>query len=248
MGIVLLSIAVLLLTPIATQVRAHSGHEIFAVYGTTPTIDGTISDGEWDDASTVTFPVFEPETDNVKYTCTVYVKQNGTHLHVAFDIPDTTYEPDDDQSVVLLDVNHLGGTWPQTDDFWLRVWRNETKDELLGTGSGWTPATPAGWTAAKSEVNGGFQTEYSITYSKISVTAGQAKTLGVMFKTWDGFADASGWPTGSSPFSPGTWADLTSPAPWFWIPGMPLGAIAAITACFGGLGIKKLRRTPKKTT
>jgi len=248
-GIMLLSIAILLLTPKATQVRAHSpGYEVVARYGTTPTIDGTISDGEWTDASTVTFLVTGGAT------CTVYVKQDGSYLYVAFNIPDTTYYTDD-ISYVLIDVGHDLWQDPPAEDFCFEIYRDgetvEAGITLGPEGSEWEYRAPTGWTAAFSSTGTGWQTEYSIEYSKIGVTAGEEETLGVMFETSDRHNSAYsyyGWPPDSNEEYPNTWADLTSPAPWFWIPGMPLGAIAAITACFGGLGIKKLRRTPKKIT
>lgn len=247
-GIMLLSIAVLLLTPIATQVRGDSGDTVVARYGTTPTIDGTISDGEWDDASTVTFTV-------TGGTCTVYVKQDGSFLYVALNIPDTTYYTDD-ISHVFIDVEH--DCFGPADDFLFMIYRDgETIEYALITHEedgffsyNWEWRIPDGWTAAFYSTGTGWQTEYSIEYSKIGVTAGEDETLGVMFETYDHIASGTyyGWPPGSDDDEPNTWADLTSPAPWFWIPGMPLGAVAAVTACFGGLGIRQLRRTPKKTT
>jgi len=224
----------LLLISITTPVRAHSpGYPpyvtVVAVYGTTPTIDGTIGtfSGEWDDASTVTFTV----TDGG--TCTVYVKQDGSHLYVAFDIPDTTIYSSDDAGWVCLDVNHNGGDM-DTDDLWFEVLRDGTTGEYYWTGIDWASRIPDGWTAACTSTSAGFQIEYSISYSKIGVIAGVPdRTLGVMFETIDYGSSTYSWPPPPSYDDyPETWADLTSPSPWFWIPEIPssLVAIALILA------------------
>jgi len=222
-------IAGLLLISITTPVRAHStgGETVVAVYGTTPTVNGIISAGEWDDASTVTFTV----TDGA--TCTVYVKQDGSHLYVAFDILDATGD-NLDLSEVYLDVEHDGGENPRTDDLLFKVRRDGVIKEGYVVSGGWVLRDPDGWTAARLWHTGtGWQTEYSIPYSKIGVTAGEEKTLGVMFKTYDQTPGSSfGWPHDWSYMEPDTWADLTSPSPWFWIPEIPssLVAIALILA------------------
>jgi len=221
-------IAGLLLISITTPVRAHSGDEVVAVFGTTPNVNGIIAAGEWADASTETFTV----TDGG--TCTIYVKQDGSHLYVAFDIPDTTYyvlEPlESDEGWVCLDVNHNGGG--DIDDLWFEVLRDGTTVEYYWF---FISRTPDGWTAACSETADGWQTEFSILYSKIGVTAGVEKTLGVMFETIDAYEYGTSyysWPPDSYDDDPETWADLTSPSPWFWIPEIPssLVAIALILA------------------
>jgi len=238
----------LLLMPIITPVRAHSGDEVVAVYGTTPTVDGTISTGEWDDASTVTFSV----TDG---TCTVYVKQDGSNLYVAFDIPDTTSDPGDDSSYVFLDVEHNDGTAPQTDDRILKVTRSGALSESEGSGTGWDfLVTVDGWTAACSSTAAGFQIEYSITYSKIGVTAGEDKTLGVMLLVYDRYNGGYPyqWPPGSDTFEISTWADLTMPARALPVGGFeaPINTLALLApwiimilaTSFGAILVAKRKR------
>lgn len=219
--------AALLIAGLCSNVQAHSGDEVVAVYGTAPTIDGTISTGEWDDASTVTFTVAEGGT------CTVYVKQDGNNLYVAFDIPDTTTSPAD-ASLLHFDVDHNDQTIPQSDDFRFYVQRCGWQGEYHGDGSGWQyDVSSSGWSASiVSTVGVRFQVEYSVSYSKIGVTAGQEKTLGVGFVSHDHDyvwpAGYDGWPSGCDTSNPSTWANLTSPDPFFWIPGIPstLGAVA----------------------
>ena len=86
-----------------------------AVYGSTPTINGIMAPGEWIDASTVTF-------SGPSGACTVYVKQNGTHLNIAIHVPDNTVDQFD-WFEVCLDSNHDHGSRPQTDDYDLLMTR-----------------------------------------------------------------------------------------------------------------------------
>lgn len=209
-------------------VNAHSGDEITSAYGSTPTIDGILSTGEWDDASNVAFSV-------TNGNCTVYVKQNGTHLHVAFDVPDNSSWAGEG-SHVILDADYNGGEHPQTDDIFLVVHRKtpgSLLEEYNGTGTQWRwNPEPFNWTAARSSTVDGYQTEYSIPYSKIGVTAGVDKTLGVAFMTWDNLV-TDGWLNYSWPFEanrdiPNTWADLTSSDPYYWVPENPLTIVAIV--------------------
>lgn len=211
---------------------------VVAVYGTTPIIDGIMTT-EWMDASTVAFSVTDGD-------CTIYVKQNGTHLHIAFSIADTTYHAND-RSLVYLDVDHNGGTTPQTDDLFLRVMRDGSLYEAIGTGTNWLGGGAlAGWTGACSSTAAGFQTEYSISYSKIGVTAGVAKTLGIMFESVDNPSSRYGWPPGHSYNEPDTWADLTSPAPHLWVPEpSTLVAIALMLAAIVAYPYMRKRRQLK---
>ena len=145
----------MLILGLCSSVRAYSGDGVVAVYGATPTLDGIISPGEWDDAGNVTFSV-------TNGNCTVYVKQNSTHLHVAFDVPDNSSWAGEG-SYVVLDVDHNGGEHPQTDDVFLVVHRKTPgalREEYNGTGTQWRWNPEAfNWTAARSSTPDGYQTE-----------------------------------------------------------------------------------------
>jgi SSS family solute:Na+ symporter len=60
--------------------------------GKTPTLDGVISPGEWNDATTFTnagwIPQFSPTTDPKDLSLRGYVKHDATRLYFAFDITD----------------------------------------------------------------------------------------------------------------------------------------------------------------
>jgi len=51
--------------------------------------------------------------------------------------------------------------------------------------------------------------EYNITYSRLNIIAGIAKTLGVFFFTFDSVMTYN-WPATTGWFSPATWGDMTS--------------------------------------
>jgi len=77
--VLILATLLLLASSLMTLVQAHPNYEIIAIAGSTPTIEGIISPGEWDDANSETFN----ET-------TVFVKQDGVNLHIAFNATDNT--------------------------------------------------------------------------------------------------------------------------------------------------------------
>jgi SSS family solute:Na+ symporter len=61
--------------------------------GTTPTVDGTLSPGEWDDAARFSgvrdwIPQFAPTSDPQDLSLEGYVKHDGKRLYFAFDVTD----------------------------------------------------------------------------------------------------------------------------------------------------------------
>jgi len=193
---------------IAFNVTATSpspGNIMIAVYGSTPTIDGSIEDGEWGDASTATVSV----TGGAN--CTVYAKQDSVNLYIGFSIPDVTYNGTD-CCIIIFDANNDGGASLQVDDMWLAVSRIGAKGEYNVTAGGWFPTTVSGWAVQASSASSGWQCEYNVTYFKVDVTAGTNKTLGVMFLIVDKDVEMGWyvWPSTASILKPMTWGDMTS--------------------------------------
>jgi len=67
--------------------------ELRSFRGTTPTIDGVISEGEWDDASQLAgvkdwTPQFTPTTDGNDLSLIGYVKHDTKRIYFAFDVTD----------------------------------------------------------------------------------------------------------------------------------------------------------------
>jgi len=72
-------------------VRAHSG-DVFSAWATvTPTIDGVISIGEWEDADSLTVNVIGANGD--PHSLTLYVKNDATYLYLAVVVDDEYSDP-----------------------------------------------------------------------------------------------------------------------------------------------------------
>lgn len=187
---------------LATPIQSQPSDKVVAVYGSTPTLDGAIDIGEWDDASIVIFSL----TGGAN--CTVYVKQDEANLHVAFNISDNTYSADD-ACGIAFDVDHDGNVTLQADDILFIITRNVTIQEFDVTIEDWNPTTVSGWSAKAVSTQSVWQAEYNITYSKLNIIAGMDKTLGVFFFTFDSVITYN-WPATTGWFRPDTWGDMTS--------------------------------------
>jgi hypothetical protein len=110
---------------------------------------------------------------------------------------------------LYFDVDHDGGTAPQTDDFLLHS--SAALYEKYGTGSGWPAGQTAadGWTATI-----GFNdvAEFSISYTKLDITVDHAKTLG--YGVYLMSTPSALWPSGLDDEIPDTWANMTSTDHW----------------------------------
>lgn len=198
----------------AIIVEGQATYEVVAVYGSAPTVDGSINVGEWDDAASVSF-------DNTE----VFVKQNGVNLYIAFNVLDATLN-DEDYVGLLFDINHDDGTTFGQDDIFLAIQLNREPVEIqLGVGM---LVSPFGWVAEISYTSVGWQAEFVILYPKISVTAGVEKSLGVAFIVQDFPGELPcnyyTWPPNliveESPKPPSTWGEMTSTG-YNWIPEFP---------------------------
>jgi len=194
-------------------VRGHDpDYEVVAVYGSTPTIDGSISVGEWSDAASVSFNNTE-----------VFVKQDGVNLYIGFNVSDAPFNEEDSVGF-YIDVDHDGGLTLQPDDILMVIHRKGTLFEANATGGTWTITEVSGWTAVVNSTSDMWQVEFNITYSKINVVAGVEKTIGVVFVCYRGLEESSpymfSWPPGISvgpEGNPSMWGDITSTG-YNWIP------------------------------
>jgi len=223
----------LCLSSLVIGVGGHNpDYEIVAVYGSTPSIDGSISVGEWSDAAPVSF-------NNTK----VFVKQDGINLYIGFNNSETQFH-DDDAVNIFFDVDHDGSLTLQSDDVGLGVYRNGTLIEANVTSGTWTITEVSGWTATVNSIFDMWQVEFNITYSKINVIAGVEKTIGVAFVSYRGLEESSPnmftWPPMTPVESniPSNWGDMTSTG-YDWIPEFPsimilplLMTIAMLTVVF----------------
>ncbi len=189
----LLSLITVLLS--ISIVSAHSGDTIVIPYGSASTIDGEISTGEWDDASTLQV---------VAISGTVYFKHNNTHLFIAFSDPIGYYS----STGIYLDKNHDGGSTPQTDDVWIHGSANAF--EFTGDGSTWNMVAPTDWNYVSNTAN-----EYSISLSKLGIAPGNYVIMGILFSflDWSTTHNEITWPSGGFPncSNPDSWATLIIP-------------------------------------
>ena len=190
---------------LASPIQAHPDYQIIAVAGSTPTIDGIISPEEWVDTSNVTFN----ET-------TVFIKQDGISLYIAFNVTDNTYSEEDDCGIAF-DVNYDESPTLKTDDILISVMRNGSLYELNVTVT-WNPREVSGWTAEASSTENLWQSEFNITYSKLNITAGTDKIIGALFGSLDTQIGPHSWPQfPANSLSPETWGNVT-PNGYNWIP------------------------------
>lgn len=205
----LILVTVLLLTSSLTILaQVQPNYEIVAVAGSTPTIDGIINPEEWIDASDATFN-----------KTTVFVKQDGVNLYIAFNISDNT-ESEYDDCGIAFDADHDENATLQTDDILLSIMRNGTIYELNVTMGTWYPCQcVSGWTAKANSTEKMWQSEFNISYSKLNITAGGDKTIGFLFGRLDwNIATSYLWPLPpANPESPNTWGNMTSNG-YNWVP------------------------------
>ena len=199
-----LFITVFCLSVLVVTVEGYDpAYTIAAVAGLTPSIDGTLTAGEWDDASTVSF------NDTI-----AYVKQDGENLYVAFNVSDNTESLSRDGVAVAVDVLNDGGTSTQSDDIIFYISRNGQLQEAQGTNSSGPPT--GGWNGSASSTGNYWQAEFNITYAKVQITPGEAKILGTAFMSFDFTLGYPGFwsPMSPSDSGPSHWGNLISEENW----------------------------------
>jgi hypothetical protein len=197
------------------KVEAYNPYyQIDAVSGLTPAIDGSVGVSEWIDASKVTFN-----------NTVAYLKQDGKSLYAAFSVVDNTVDSSGDAVGVCIDRNNDGGNIGG-DDFACAIFRNGTRMELQGNSTvpEWIGVLPSGWESAVTSNTTGWEAEFNITYSKIGITIGQAKTLGAALNSYEkqGYLNYY-WPSnisGSEILNASNWGNLYSSP--LWIPEFTL--------------------------
>jgi hypothetical protein len=228
-------IFVIALITLSMLAGAHSGNVVNVGLGISPTIDGIISTGEWDDASFISIV-----NGDVSITC--YFKHNGADtLYVAQKVGPPNGLLFGDKAFLLFDTDHDAGTAPQADDCWLyRYYYNEFSwmrriAETRGTGFGWQgdstftdPSmdslhqygwqTSSGWKAystGESWTTATGQSEFAISFSMLGIAPDVTDTIGFMI----GFGEFPLW-AGSYFYPaadenvPNMWADMVSSDNW----------------------------------
>ncbi len=195
---------ILLFALLLPGAMAHSGDEITTPLGETPTIDGSITTGEWDDASSVTVTINVEGVD-----AEIFFKHDRDNVYFAFDIQEghNSAFPD---TRVYLDLLHDAADAPQEDDYQLYINPdNGDLQERQGDGSGWQQVTISNWTGDYEEVDTGhWTTEYSVSRNKLGLDTGD-ESFGVAFMVYGNLPGAFAmWPDTADGDDPSTWADI----------------------------------------
>jgi hypothetical protein len=164
-------------------------------YGSTPTIDGILSSGEWTDALHL--------VDQSKGSH-MYVKHDGVNVYFAFDsVPSI---PGDIEQ--CFDTENDDATTPQPDDRHYGFCTEWVYEEN-GDGSYWVSVPIGGWTQICTWI-----TPYSLwrgevcyTFAELGITSGLPDTLGMMLQ--------AGFNWGGTDFTnPSTWSNFYSSSNW----------------------------------
>ncbi|MFC2100426.1 T9SS type A sorting domain-containing protein [Bacteroidota bacterium] len=171
------------------SIYAQSNDTIWVPTGTAAFLDGIISGGEWNDAL-----VISTNDGDIIY------KKTTAHLYIAF-----TNSPYYHSTGIYFDINHDGGTSPQTDDIWLHG--SAGQYEFIGTGTSWQIASPLDWAFSINT-----SSEYMIPLSKLGISPPNTNILGILFcfNDWSiNHTDEITWPSGGYPncSNPNTWAN-----------------------------------------
>jgi len=168
-------------------------------YGTTPAIDGVLSETEWDDAECAIINV------QANWPVTVYYKHNDSALFFCYSglvgMFGQRY-PD-----VMLDINNDKSADWMPDDWWLHASYNDCEGN--GIYNDWTSCIPShpGWTANNFPLSEPGIVEMGISYSKIGLSFMCEDTLGISFEVSDTYTDYHYYPVNATIGNPSTWAN-----------------------------------------
>ena len=171
-----------------------------APFAPAPTVDGSISSGEYTDGDSLQFTQGGATTK-------VYYKVDGTNFYAAFDFPTMAATS---EARIYFDTLHDGALTPQTDDYRFAHAINSSTSESQGNGTGWSANTPTGWTSSSSTGASGWQAEFCVSYAKLGISPGASDTLGISFWHAGTGAGDHRWPTGADNLVPCSWGDVLS--------------------------------------
>jgi hypothetical protein len=113
---------------VATSVDAHAPGVVLTGFGT-PTIDGVLNSGEWDNAGSINFPVnIPPSQGGGTVQGTLFVMNDATNLYLAVEFPFTA---SGNTASFQFDNDHGGGSLVNGDDAILR--NTSTFSDLVRT-------------------------------------------------------------------------------------------------------------------
>ena len=193
-----------------------SSTDMTAIYtsGTVPTIDGTLSANEWDDADIYTVDL----TEDIK----IYTMRDSTYVYIALESFGDTNLDTGDRARVYFDCDHDATVDPDANDKMYQ--RNDGEFYYEGDG-GWSSTTkPSGWSSARSTTSGYRSWEFRVTISELNETGDFWKygdEIGFGCEVYDGQSENEFWvwypdnyysgeiPSTQYNMKPDTWGDLS---------------------------------------
>ena len=156
---------------------------------------------------------------------------------MAFDVPNLNA---DSGVQVFVDTLNDKASLPNTDDYRFTISRRTGEDEYgenNGNGTDWTSWNPTlqGWTGNHTDLASTWNAEFAISYEKLNITAGVAKTIGIAICNCWAASDYY-WPSGGDWMDPSTWGAASSLDNWarlvggFWVPVDKLALLAPYVA------------------
>ena len=140
-----------------------SSTDMTATFSTdTPTINGVLASGEWDDADTYTVDL----TQDMK----IYTMNDGTYVYIALESLGDTGLNDGDVSWIYFDCDHDATSNPDTNDKAFQ--RNVNPIYYEGDGTNWQAEAfpPTDWTSARSTTSGHVSWEFRVTICELNET------------------------------------------------------------------------------
>ncbi len=182
------------------KIKVGTGTTVVLIYEaqSDPTIDGTLTSGEWDDAY-VMASGWESETGiSPSFEIVAYIMQNSTHILLAANFSDSTISgaPPGDYAVFYFDVNNdappppvLGD--PAVDDLGFGVIRtlpdgDPAERQGIGTSTDgllWSVVSPSGWTYGffNEAADSYWSVEMAIPYTKLGITSQEVIGIKVLY-------------------------------------------------------------------
>jgi len=193
-----------LLTAIIISVTSFGQSTICIPYGSTPTIDGSQSAGEWSDANTTLLSILGG-TDDIE----IYFKHDSLNLHLLF--VGKLHSSFIRCPEVFLDINNdKGSTW-QSDDWWFHV--SATDCEYQGEHSNYANCelVRPNWTAANNFPSTAppfaDTIEIQIPFATVGIDINSGDTIGIAFDVTNTATLWEYWPTTADIDLPSTWAN-----------------------------------------
>jgi len=112
-----------------------------------PTINGVLASGEWDDADTYTVDL----TEDIK----IYTMRDNTYVYVAMEALDDTVSDSRDRGYTYFDCDHDATANPDVNDKQIVYYGTSGPTYREGDGSTWQITTmPTGWAVARGMTSG----------------------------------------------------------------------------------------------